>query len=275
MKRIRVSHGFTRATIVLLSFTMDIKVRADVTIHSATGHVDIQSGENSVAVKQGQKILEPFEIQTFGGSIAKVSVNSMDIGLNEKTFLTVGKRHEVNLYWGTCLLHVPPGMANNVMIKTHQGEVTTKGGEFLVSVKNSKTVVSVISGDVIIEDRSTSTIQRLRSGYRAWLGGLLATGAHARGTLEALDLNLTIEKLKLLGSYDSKEIQSRYDHLRPHWRQAVTDVATETQDQISGDLQTYHEIQVVQEKRRLRELAEEAGFRRHFRDRATGEEFSK
>jgi hypothetical protein len=271
-----------RVVVVTLSFTIDIKVKADVLFDTVKGQIEVEKAGSLVTVADKTKMLEPLDVETFNRSLAKFSMNSIFLGLGEKTLVGCLDSPKIDFSWGTIFVSVPSAGLNSkekkagsgngwFSVRTPQAEIGTSGGEFIAVVKDRKTTIHVVSGNVEMKDRSSGESQSLRAGYSDWMAGLNSNGAHVKGRPEAIDFDWVMAQTKTLSRFSVYEYQNRYDHLKPLWRQAVDDVSQQSHDQVVGDMQLLKDIQESDAKRDARHKREQAHLKKMFRDRSLGD----
>jgi len=258
---------FFRVFIVMISFVVDIKVRADVSVRIITGAVDIEkNGQLQVVQTLPAKFIEPLDIQTFTKGHVKLMANSVSIGLAEKSFVSLASEPAFEFFQGIGYFKTP----HFLTLKTPHGEIETDGGEFLLSTNRSKTTIWVVAGSLIVKDRSSTWQQKIRSGYTSWIGGLLSVGRRAHGELQASEFETVMNLVKHLSHYTSDELQFKYDNYRIVWKDAVETIALETQDKVLDDLKTYAEIQKIETKRQIASEQDNARLRRYYRAKTIG-----
>jgi hypothetical protein len=262
---------FLKTWIVTLVFTVDVKVKADVLFDTVKGQVEVEKAGSLVPVSDKSKLLEPFEVETFSHSAAKFTMNTIYLGIGEKSLVGCLGSPNVDLSWGQAFVAVPNREHGWFAVRTPQAEVGTNGGEFIAVVRNKKTVVHVVSGKVEIKDRSSGEVLTLRAGYTDWVAGLGSNGSHVKGRPEAIDFEWVMAQTKSLSRFSIPEFQNRYDRLKPLWRQAVDDVSLQTHDQVLGDMQLLKDIQEQDAKRDARHKREQAKLKRTFRNRTLGD----
>jgi hypothetical protein len=258
---------FLRVFVVMLSFIVDVKVRADVTMHVLNGKVDIEKEGRLIKIeKTPSKLFEPLDVQTFSHGLVKFSANSINVGLAEKSFLSLASEPHFEFYQGMGYFK----SSHLLTVKTPQSDVDTDGGEFILHVTLVKTTVWVVAGSVDLKDRSSGNHQMVHSGYTTWIGGLLSQGQRARGDLQASDFDLVMNQMKYLGYYSQEELQFKYDNYRLVWKEVVEKVAQSTQNKVLDDLKTEAALEEKEQKRQIASENERAKLRRYFRAKTLG-----
>ncbi len=253
---------FFRVFIVVLSFVIDIKVRADVSINNLIGSVDIEKNGSLITNQTLPMLLsEPLDVQTHRKGLVKFLVNSVHIGLSEKTFMALKTGPDFDFFNGLGYFKTP----HFLTLKTPQCEIETDGGEFILNSTDKVTTIWMVAGSLLIKDRATSKQIKLRAGYSTWIGGILVEGKRAQGEIKASDFDFVMNQIKHLSSYNNEEWQYKYDNYRVTWKQAVEDFATETQDKLLDDLRVYSEFKKTEHKRKLAYEEDRAKMRKYYR----------
>jgi hypothetical protein len=248
---------FIRAFIVTFCFIVDIKVHADIVVEAVNGQVDIEHDARNL------------DVNTFDGS-TRFALDDKKVGVEKGSVFSVDKSGDGQLSNGNIFLSIP---AKSVSFKIHtpQGDVEMGRGDFFIEVSEGKTQVSVLSGTAVLIDRASKKNFQIPAGYSTWLGGLLATGQHARPARpQACELTRIMDKIRPLMGWDEKEYQSRNKAAAPSWKDAVVKVAEDSQSAVDSDIKTLNKILESEKKREDKINHDQAGLRKLFREKTIG-----
>jgi len=262
---------FLKVFVITLAFTVDIKVKADVLFDIVQGKVEVEKEGSLVSVVDKMKMQEPFDVETFSRSIVKFKINSIYIGVAEKSLISCPQAPRLDISWGNVFVSAPTKEREWLTLRTPQAELSSSGAEFIVTVRGGKTTVYMVSGKLQMKDRASGEIQMLRPGYSDWIAGQAANGSHVKGSPEAISFEWVMAELHVLGNFTMPETQSRYDRLRPLAQQAVDEVSQQNHDQIVGDMQLLRDIQENDLKRETLLKKEQASLKKMFRDKSLGD----
>jgi hypothetical protein len=265
--------SFLRVIAVLLSLTLDIRVHADVTIKKAEGKYELEKSGKSVAPQVSQVLQEPLSFETFKESSLKFFFNLVFIGISEQTLIDLNLTPELTLYKGKALINVVANGQNSndwFMVRTANAIFKTSDAEFIIDLKKEKSVLTVLSGKVVIEDRASQKKEIINAGYTTWVGGLLLRGEHARGNLEAIDFVETLKTLRDLSLLSNFEIQAKSDQLKPLWRKAVDAISENNQREFEKDFANLARYDANTKKLSIKRAHDEAELRRYFRHKTLG-----
>ena len=266
---------FVRSIIVGLCFIIDIKVKADVVVESVKGQAEFERNHEILSADFLAKLPSQFEaqeldVQTFDGGSVRFLMGENHVGMASGSILSVSKDQIVNFAQGKAFFSIPK--KNPVLkIQTPQGLIEAAGAEFLLDVSDGKTKVSVLSGGVGLKDRAANKEIQITSGYASWLGGLQATGAHAKPARpEACEMQKVMEQVKPLMGWSEKEYQGRFDALSQFWKEAVVKVGVDEQGVLDNDIKTLNQILKNEKDFEDRRNKEQAKLRKLFKEKTVG-----
>lgn len=231
MKWRNLMFQMARVLVIILSFTLDIKVRADLkkpcadTIHEQSGDMEMD-----------EVALGSCDIESFKGAKLRFTSAGTYFGFKDKTFITVNK-NQVELHNGTVFVRTK----SKDSFSLHSKEALVKSdqpSEFFVTSQDEETTVAVVSGQVQLLTRVKNKPQILTAGYSSWVGGLQANGLRSQGKIEALDLNRYQDDFEVLGGISLKDKNIALDHLRIAWQAAVDKISQEEQQDVSKNMAT-------------------------------------
>ncbi|MCC6277396.1 MAG: hypothetical protein IT289_05725 [Oligoflexia bacterium] len=253
----------------VLTFTTDVKVRADIFVQSIYGNVEVSADNGTYAgekLKKKSPLLEPATFETRPGGLLKVQVNSIYLGLNQNSLLDVDRSATWSMYWGEVLIKTSHGLR----IKTPSADVKTDQAEFILIVEKRRTKVLVVSGEVALLDRSSSQTLRLMPGASAWIGGLLVSGRRENSSILVAPFEDVLDALAMLGPYTQEELVGKRDSFLPIWKLAVKSISEGYQKEVERDIA---QLKIYQEKdfvRRTENIKEDREIKRLFRAKALG-----
>lgn len=266
----QVFYSSMRTLIVLLTFTMDVKVRADVVLQSFAGQVEMEKdGHLMENLKSRVKFSEPMSVQTFSKSHAKLMINSVYWGAGSQSFFEVSERPDFTVHHGFFFVRTP----HSLKLKTHQGDLELTTGSFIIQADDHKTFITAIEGSAEVNERSSSRSQNVLAGYTTWIGDLLANGTHARGRPEACDFEVSVATMKWLGpdgTEKNDDFQLRKDKFRIVWRRAVDDAAQGIQREVDADMKIYSTLEEARRRRAAEEKSEIIRLKKMFRAKVLG-----
>ena len=255
---------FLRVFLVSISYMIEIRVHADVQVAHLKGKAEADRGFKAVEFHEGSKLSEPVDFQTSRGALLKLRYNRIEVGLAEKTLVSLEEKPVLQIFSGTVFISSP----HLLQVDTPQGRFFFKKGVAVFEVEKFKTRVNVLDGSVEMLDRASMKKFTLDAGFSSWMGGLRSEGARAMGEREALDVEHIREAARSLSLLTPESFDSFDKKFTDAASKAVAQVAQESQEKITADLQKLSQIEKSQLHALQEEDKERAEIRRLFRKRA-------
>jgi hypothetical protein len=264
-----------KVLVIFLTFTLDIKVKADTVVKKIIGNVHLIRQNETIAPVLGHSYSGALTLSALDSSKINLNIGQVEAGIEQKSLLEINNDEEIELYRGKVFIsHNSKSYIDEnqkmFKIKTPHGDITSVKPELIIDVSKTKTQVSVISGKVNLLDRASQKSVELVAGSYTWIGELLASGSHSRGNIEAIDFTECIKNIRDLSLKSDSEVQALTDTLRPVMRSLVEKLAEKNQKEIDEDFQKFKIYQISAQDSDRKAEKSRLDLKRYYRQKTLG-----
>lgn len=243
--------------VILLSFTLDIRVRAETVkyrILEQTGYVEME------------QVKQTYDFQTFKKANVRLFFGKNYFGIKENTFISLSDE-KIDLHFGSVFIRIPDG--EEFLLSTREGVIkSNKSSEFVVTSVDKRTYLSVISGEANLNFRTETAPKLVKAGFQAWIGGLESDGMRATGELEAVSLKDLLDDLQKIGGINIKDLPIASDHLEIAWKKAVRKISEKTQTDVNKNMAILEKWVIDTHKKEMKDAKLRKAVKEYFRAHA-------
>lgn len=262
--------AFVRGFVVMLCFTMDIKIYAtpskrEVVVTGFREPVELEVQNKSMDLEKKMKLPNLSRLEVMKEGEVELSIPQGTVVAFENSFIHFAESKYQLLdgqYWLT--LNEP------TKFESIHGRFELSKGEYLVKITKAKSSFQVLDGKVVMIDRSSGQKTLIPKGQMGWIGGLLAEGSRAVSMPEVMDL-IEVEKiLSFSGRFDEKSLETKMLPLIELRDQTANRISKQIQESLSKEMVVYSTwIKEWQEKTKAQE-EENLKLRKLFRAKVFG-----